>query len=146
MAPKQNFLLLENRITFCQEYAELWQSYFQIFSDLNDESTVTPDMETEFENIMNVLSVNHYKFTQLCGEYMKDSSDVLDILCETDSLQEIKNLAEANASKLHINWHTCFINMNKALGKMLAALPPKRLEALQAAQTVEEEEEEEVQQ
>lgn len=139
MAPKITLMSLENRISFCQEYAELWQTFFQMFSELNEDSEVTPEMETEFENIVNILSVNHYKFTQLCGEYMKGSDDVLEILCEVPNLLEIRNLGEANRSKLDINWHTAFINMNKALGKMWAALPPKRLEALQAAQEAGEE-------
>ena len=138
MAKPHALLSLENRIMFCQEYTELWQTFFQSFSELNDESEVTAEMETEFENISNILSVNHYKFTSLCGEYMKDAKAVLEILCEAVSLDEIKMLPDANRSKLFISWHTAFIDMNKALGKMLAALPPKRLAALQAAQSTEE--------
>ncbi|MCC5877802.1 MAG: hypothetical protein JJU11_16400 [Candidatus Sumerlaeia bacterium] len=139
MAPKITLMSLENRISFCQEYAELWQTFFQMFSDLNEDSEVTPEMESEFENIVTILSVNHFKFTQMCGDNMRGSDEVLDILCDVPNLLWIRNLAEANRSKLDINWHTAFINMNKALGKMWASLPPKRLEALQAAQEAGEE-------
>lgn len=136
--PKITLLSLENRILFCQEYADLWQQFFQMFYSLHEESEISPEMETEFENIASVLSVNHYKFTQLCGQYMKDADAVLEILCDAVSLDQIRQMPEANRSKLDIAWHTAFIDMNKALGKMFAELPPKRLEALQQMQNQEE--------
>ena len=125
---------LENRITVCQDYADLWQQFFQMWSEIGEDTEISPEAEADFEQIGNILALNHYKFSQLCGDYMKNSDDVVKILADVISLREIQLMAEATRAKLDVNWHTAFIDMNKALGRMLAALPPKRLAALQASQ------------
>lgn len=133
MAPRNQFLRLENRIAVCREYAELWQEFFQFFSDDFEEKGITEQMENEFENTMSVLALNHFKFQELCGDYMKDSQAILSILSDAVSLQVIRDMTESSRSKLMVEWHTTFIEMNKALGKMLGQLTPKQLEAMQAA-------------
>ena len=131
---KIDILSLEIRITVCQDYAELWEAFFQMFVEIGEESKITEEEEAEFEQISNILALNHYKFVQLCGEYLKEADEVIKIIADCVSLRDIQLLPEATRSKLDIAWHTAFIDMHKGIGKMLAALPPKRLAALQAAQ------------
>ena len=139
---KNPHLRLENRITVCREYAELWQTFFQYLMEDYSDVEITEDMERQFENIVTVLAINHYKFSELCGEYMKDTDGVMKVLSTVVSLQNIKMMAEANLSKLTIESHTLLIDMHKALGKMLAKMTPKQLEAMQAAQNQPQQEEE----
>ncbi len=129
-------LKIENRIKVCREYAELWQTYFSFFSEELEDKQITAEMETEFENIMNILALNQYKFSELCGDFMKDADAVLEILSETVSLRHLQQMPEATLSKLMVAWHTTFIDMNKALGRMVAKLTPKQLEALQNEENV----------
>lgn len=131
MAKPFPHLRLENRIRVCREYAELWQAYFQFFADDMEDKQITSQMEGEFGNVMNILALNHYKFSELCGDFMKDVTKVLEILAETPSLQAMKEMPDATRSKLMIEWHKTFIDMNKALGKMLSKLTPKQLAAMQ---------------
>ncbi|MCC6546765.1 hypothetical protein IT570_06305 [Candidatus Sumerlaeota bacterium] len=133
---KNNFTRIENRITVCREYTELWQNYFSFFSEDMEDKLITPQMEEEFQNIINVLALNHYKFSELCGEFMKNDAAILEILSQTDSLQTIKEMPEATRGKLMIEWHTTFIDMNKALGKILAQMTAKQLQAMQAGTAV----------
>jgi hypothetical protein len=128
---KNPFLTLENRYKVCREYAELWQNYFKFFADDMEEKQITQEMETEFQNIMNIIALNHFKFSELCGEFMSDPMDILEILSKTISLQEIKDMTDATRNKMLVEWHTTFVDMNKALGKILSRMSPKELEALQ---------------
>jgi hypothetical protein len=134
MAKAPNFLSLENRYMICREYTELWQRYFQCFCDDLGDKQITTEMETEFSNMVNILSLNHYKFSELCGDFMKDAGIILGTLEETPSLQAIRETSDASMSKLLVQWHTTFLDMNKALGKILSKMSPKQLEELQQQQ------------
>ncbi|CAN5259516.1 hypothetical protein BH09SUM1_BH09SUM1_25010 [soil metagenome] len=129
-----NHLRIENRIMVCREYAELWQAYFEMFGADLENRQITEQMERDFDNIMGILALNHYKFSELCGEFLKDAPEVMKIMAQTPSLQVVKDTPEATLSKLQIGWHTLFIDMNKALGRMIAKLSTKELEAMQAAE------------
>ncbi len=124
-------LKLENRIKVCQDYAGLWQTYFQFFADDLAEKQITDEMEAEFENYINVLALNQFKFSELCGDYMKEPEAIMEILTQTVSLTIVQGMPDATIGKLRVEWHKAFIDMHKATGKMLAKLTPKQLEALQ---------------
>ena len=124
-------LKLENRIAVVKEYTALWQKYFSFFSDTDRERNVTPEEEQEFANLVSILSLNHYKFQELAGDYFKDAPKVVNVLTETVSLNHLKTVPDATFSKIQVEWHTLFIGMNKALGKLLAALPAKKLAEMQ---------------
>lgn len=130
MARNQH-LKTENRIMVCREYAQLWQQFFQFFADELEDVQINEQMEKEFQQVMNILALNYYKFQQLSGEYMKDSETILKILSDAVSMSHLKATPEATLAKLRIDWHTTFIEMNKALGKLLALLPPKKLAEMQ---------------
>ena len=73
---------------------------------------------------MNLLAQNHYRFVELSAPYFKDGDGLLKVLNDTPSLKALKEMSEAQFSKLQIDWHTLFIAMNKAIGKLNAQLPP----------------------
>jgi hypothetical protein len=123
-----------NRIAVCREYAGLWQAFFQYFSEDMTDIVLTEQMEQEFESLIGVLALNNYKFTELCGEFMKDPGEVVKILAEVGNLAHLKSLPEASYSKLQIGWHTAFIDMNRALGKLMGRLTKKELEMMQQAE------------
>ncbi len=125
---------LENRIAVCREYAALWQRFFSYFAESLEDRQITEQMEAEFLQILSVLALNHYKFEELVGDQMPDAHKVLDVLGDAINLANIKSLPEAQFTKLQVEWHTLFISMNKALGKLILKLPPKKLAELQAAQ------------
>ncbi len=129
---KPQFNTIENRIQVCKEYAALWQRFFSYFSESLADKQITEQMEKEFENILSILALNQYKFEELVGEYMPDARKILDVLADSINLASIKTMSEANLSKLQVDWHTLFISMNKALGKLTGQLTPKMLAAMQA--------------
>jgi hypothetical protein len=129
---KNPLLSMPNRIAVCREYAQLWQAFFQFFSDDLTEVQITEQMEKDFEGIIGILALNNYKFVELCGEYMKDPGEVVKILAEVCNLTNLKAMPEATFSKLQVAWHTAFIDMNRALGKMISRLTKKELEEMQA--------------
>lgn len=129
--PKINHRSMENRIAVCREYAELWQAFFQYLMDDYENVEITEEMEAQFENLVTVLAINHYKFAELCGEFMKDTDGIVKALSEVVSLENIREMPDANLSKITVDSHTMLIDMHKALGRMLAKLTPKQLEAMQ---------------
>lgn len=115
---------LENRIATCREYTRLWQQYFQFFAEgFPEERKVTEDEERNFFMMMNVLAQNHYRFVELSAPHFKEADGLLKVLTDTPSLAVLKGMSEAQFSKLQIDWHTLFISMNKAIGKLNAQLP-----------------------
>ena len=115
---------LDNRIAICREYTRLWQEYFKFFSDGFEDKRIYEKDEQAFFQIINVLALNHFRFSEMAGALFKDSDAILKVLTDTPSLQFIKQMSEAQFSKLLIDWHTLFISMNKTLGKLNMQLPP----------------------
>ncbi len=136
---KNPHLELTNRILVCREYADLWQTYFQfIGEDGLHEKEFTEEEEEEFQNILSLLSVNHYKFEQLCGPDMGSAGAVLKIIAETPSLEVVQKTPEATYGRLLVDWHIAFIDMNKALGRMLGRMTPKQMQKLQEIEAAQE--------
>jgi hypothetical protein len=118
---------LENRIAVVTKYKNLWQEYFRFFADGFDDRKITPQDEQGFFQLMQALATNHFRFVEMAGSVFKDGGMILDILTETVSLGTLKQMSEAQFGKLLIDWHTVFINMNKALGKLNMQRPqPKK--------------------
>ena len=140
-SPKQvqkQITSIENRLATCREYKNLWQDYFHFFADGFEGKKIYDKDEQAFFQIMNVLSVNHFRFAELAGDYFKEGETILRLLTETPSLNTLKEMSEGQFSKLQIDWHTIFIAMNKAIGKLMMQLPqappPKGGRAVAAAQ------------
>lgn len=121
---------IENRLSVSLEYTRLWGEYFKFFSEGFEDKKILAQDEQAFFELMNVLALNHFRFVELAGEYFKDGDEVLRVMTETVSLQVIKQMSDAQYSKLLIDWHTLFILMNKAIGKLkarvAAAQPAKK--------------------
>lgn len=118
--PHLRLTSLENRLAVCQQYTQLWHDYFRFFSEELRDRTVTDQDEQTFFQTIYVLASNQYRFVELAGQYFKDGDGILKVLCNTVSLQYIKQMSDAQYSQLLIDWHTIFIMMNKALGKLKA--------------------------
>lgn len=118
---------LDNRLTVITEYKNLWQEYFRFFADGFDDRKITAQEEQAFFHSMHGLAINHYKFVEVAGDVFKDGKLILEIMTDSPSLSALKQMSEAQFSKLCIDWHTAFINMNKALGKLNMLKPqPKK--------------------
>ena len=131
---KDDMMSLENRIQVIREYLVLWQKFFTFFSDDMTGKTYTQKEEQQFMQIVSVLCLNQYKLQEMTRGFYKDAEKIPAVLSEAVSLEYLSKLQTASFSKLQIDWHTLFISMNKAMGKMINALPPKRLEEWQASQ------------
>lgn len=114
---------IENRLSTCREYMRLWQEYFKFFADGFEDKTIYEKDEQAFFQIVNVLALNHFRFEELAGEFFKDGEATLKLLTETTSLEQIKEMSDAQFGKLLVDWHTLFISMNKAIGKLMLKLP-----------------------
>ncbi len=114
---------IENRLSTCREYKNIWQQYFKFFADGFEDRKISDKDEQAFFQTMNVLGVNHYRFVELAGEYFKESEGIIVLLTDTVSLSTLKQMSDAQFSKLQIDWHTIFIAMNKAIGKLMMQLP-----------------------
>lgn len=122
------------RINVIRDYSGLWQQYFSYFTDDFTDRQYTAEEEEEFGAIVSFLALNHYKFSELSKGLFKNTDGILEVLEESVSLQHLQLLPEASLDKLQIDWHTYFIAMNKAIGKMVKELNPKELEKLQQQQ------------
>ncbi len=127
-------LELTNRIAVVRDYAALWQQFFTFFADDNLEERVFTDQEEEeFAGVVSLLVLNHYKFQELARGFFDDAEGILKVLTEAVSLAHIRELPAATLGKIQVEWHTLFIGMNKALGRLIAEIPPKKMAELQAA-------------
>lgn len=118
--PHARLTSVENRLAVCQQYTKLWHDYFRFFSEELRDKRITDQEEQAFFQIMYVLASNQYRFVELAGKYFKDGDGILKVLTDTVSLQAIKQMSDAQYSQLLIDWHTIFIMMNKAIGKLKA--------------------------
>ncbi len=117
------FMTLGERIRLCKEYTTLWSDFFGMFAEELEHKKVLPNDERAFAQIVSLLALKHYKFTEMMGNKLPEPEAIREVLCEAVSLQHLKGLSEAQFSKLQVDWHTQFIAMNKCLGKLIAELP-----------------------
>ena len=117
----------ENRLAVVTEYKNLWQEYFRFFADGFEDRKITPQEEQGFFKIMNSLATNQYRFVEIADDLFKDGPAIITIMTDTPSLAVLKQMSDAQFSKLCVDWHTVFISMNKTIGKLNMLVPqPKR--------------------
>jgi len=126
---------LEKRIEFVQEYIKLWRQFFERFADDLEGRKIYKRDEDEFKKIFESLAHHHYQFTSKVYPEMSDTDGIVKILSQVISLSHLKNVSEAQLSKLQVDWHSLFIEMNKALGRLIArrALTPEELKLAKGA-------------
>lgn len=122
------------RLSVIQDYAALWQQFFTFFADDISERQFTEEEEQEFSNTTSLLALNQFKFQECSKGYFKESDTILKVLEEGVSLLHLQLMPEASLNKLQIEWHTLFISMNKAIGKIYKELTPKELDELQSTE------------
>lgn len=129
-SPKQvlkQITSIDNRIVVVREYARLWQQFGQFFIDgFDKDRVITPEEEQGFFQLLNIIAINHYRFTELASPYFKDGDDILNVLSVTVSLDTLRQMSEAQFSQTCTDWHRILIMMNKAIGKLLPLLPIKK--------------------
>jgi hypothetical protein len=114
---------LENRISVCRQYIKLWAQLFRFFADPNPSRKVTPEEEKAFFQVITALARKHFLFNELMGDTFSSPDKVLEVLYEASSLQKIISLDETALSKLELEWHSLFLEMNVALGRLLRLMP-----------------------
>lgn len=119
----EEFVKLDNRIAVCREYTKLWMQFFRFFSDGLEGKEITAEQEKKFFQIMNILADKHFNFVELMGDTFDAGGDVIKLLCQAGSLQNIQNMPEGTLSKFESNWHSTFLAMNRALGRLLRCKP-----------------------
>jgi len=130
MARKPDPTRRANRVRVMREYLALWQQYFSFFAEDLREHNITEAEEQEFAEVLSQLAFGHFKFQELSKPHFTSASKILDVLQETVSLESIKVLPDATFGKIQVEWHTLFISMYKALGKMTNELTPRDQEEL----------------
>jgi len=123
---------LEHKLQVCRAYLAVWQRFFQFFSESLENKKLTAEAEKEFNRCVYQLAYDNFKFTQLMKKefvYAKKLSSVLD---KCVSLSQLKVMPEASFGALQVDWHEVFIGMNKAMGHLLAEMPPEELPEKQA--------------
>jgi hypothetical protein len=125
-------LTIENRISVCRDYTKLWAEFFKFFAEGLHDKKVTEKDEAGFDKIVSLVALNHFKFVELMGDRFKDPEGILEVLTNSVSLSHLKSMSEAQFSKLQVDWHTLFIEMNKCLGKLNAELPIDKKAAAKA--------------
>lgn len=120
----------ENRLAVVREYARLWQQFGQFFIDgFPKEREITEEQEQAFFQLLNIIAINHFRFTELSSPYFKEGADIMSILGLTVNLDTIRQMSEAQFIQLCTDWHRVLIMMNKTIGKLLPLLHQPKVRA-----------------
>jgi hypothetical protein len=116
-------LRLENRISVCRDYIRLWSKLFELFADDIHKRQITEQEEKAFFQTVTGLARKHFLFCELMGDLFEGGGPILDVLVSAVALSNIKAMNESTLSKLELDWHALFLDMNVALGRLLRKLP-----------------------
>ncbi|GEM_PF-2216995 len=114
---------LENRISVCREYIQLWSQFFQFFAENLQEREIKPEEEKAFFQAITTLARKQFLFCELMGDAFGSGEKITEVLVMSVSLANIKSMDDATLSKLELNWHSLFLEMNVALGRLLRRMP-----------------------
>ncbi len=114
---------LDNRISVCREYIRLWSQFFQLFADDIHQRQITDQEEKAFFQTVTALSRKHYLFCELMGDFFEGGDKIMEVLVNSVTLSNIKAMNQPTLDKLELDWHTLFLDMNVALGRLLRLLP-----------------------
>ncbi|MBN1477490.1 hypothetical protein JXA47_12110 [Candidatus Sumerlaeota bacterium] len=115
---------IEKRIEICKEYASLWEEFFKCFGtgDLQERRIFDQD-EVRFQKIITQLAHQKFRFVYYMGDKFTDGDKIIDVLERAENLHVLRDMADANFSKLEIDWHQVFIGMHRAVGRLMRELP-----------------------
>ncbi len=114
---------LENRISVCRDYIRLWSKFFELFADDIQKRQITEQEEKAFFQTLTLLAKRHFLFCELMADTFEGGDKIIDVLVTSVALSNIKSMNEASLSKLELDWHQLFLEMNVGLGRLLRRLP-----------------------
>lgn len=117
------FVKLDTRIAVCREYINLWTQYFRFFAEDLQKKEITPEEEKGFFQVATQLARKHFHFVETMGDCFERGSDIINLLATGNSLSSLQAMQENTLSKFELDWHTLFLDMYKALGRLLRLLP-----------------------
>ena len=118
-----NMVLLEERIKVCRDFITLWSQFFRFFAEDLSQKEITPDEEKAFFQIMTQVARRQFIFVESMSDFFDRGPVIIDVLCSAVSLANIQVMPENTRSKLELDWHGLYLDMNKALGRLLRTLP-----------------------
>ncbi|MCE5230780.1 TM2 domain-containing protein [bacterium] len=119
----ENLVKLDNRIVVCREYINLWMQFFRFFAEDLTEKEITPAEEKAFFQVMSQLARKQFMFVELMADKFDRGNDIMNVLSMAVSLAHIQVMPENTRSKLELDWHGLFLDMNKTLGRLLRSYP-----------------------
>lgn len=114
---------LQNRIKVCLDFIGLWKEFFKAFSEDREDREITLAEEKAFFQLVTKIARKQFMFTQLMGDHFDRGEDLMKTLAMAPSLTHIENMPEASRSKLEMDWHGLYLDINKTLGHLLRMLP-----------------------
>ncbi len=106
----------EEKVKIVQEFLDLWYQYFSFFPTVQEEIAVTAENEKKFFQIQDLISLKMYKFFKASEGFFSDHKLIFSVLSFTSSLFYISRVTESQFRKLQVDWHTAYLEINKALG------------------------------
>ncbi|MEN6625872.1 MAG: TM2 domain-containing protein [Candidatus Sumerlaeia bacterium] len=119
----EDLIKLDNRIVVCREYINLWMQFFRFFAEDLSEKEITPAEEKQFFQVMSQLARKQFMFVELMADKFDRGNDIMNVLTMAVSLAHIQLMQENTRSKLELDWHGLFLDMNKTLGRLLRSYP-----------------------
>jgi len=123
---------IEKSIKLCAGYANLWQSFFEHFSEDVEDLQVTEERETSFLKIQTVLASRQFELVTKLGEDFKGGARIMGFMSEVVNLDHLKGLSDAEYTTMQVRWHEVFLDLHKARGRLMKQLPPPPVAAQQA--------------
>lgn len=119
----EDLVKLDNRIVVCREYINLWMQFFRFFAEDLADKEISPVEEKGFFHVMSQLSRKQFMFVELMADKFDRGNDIMSVLTMAVSLAHIQLMPENTRSKLELDWHGLFLDMNKTLGRLLRSYP-----------------------
>lgn len=118
-----DYVKLDSRIRTCREYIALWTNYFRFITETIDRKEVVPEEEKGFFQICTQLARKQFQFVEQMGDCFERGGDIINLLSTGTSLATIQGMQEQTRAKFELDWHSIFLDMNKALGRLVRMLP-----------------------
>lgn len=114
---------LESRIKGCQDFIQLWLQFFRFFAGDLAKQEITSEQERAFLAHMTKIARRQFEFDEMMGETFGKAKDIMGVLADAVSLENIKSFDENKRDKFEGEWHGLLLQMNKGLGRLVRSLP-----------------------
>jgi hypothetical protein len=115
----EGLVKVESRALACREFISLWMNFFRFFADMDPERQILPKDEKAFFQLMTSIARRQFLFTEQMADKFERGADIINVLGMAVSLANIQAMNENTRAKLDLDWHSLFLDMNKALGRLL---------------------------